>query len=188
MSGRKTEIEIMPNWSFRMMAFLFRCRDFICPYIDRRIEQFEIKEGMTVVDYGCGPGRYTTRFARLAGDKGKVYAVDIHKLAIDVVTRKKEKGHLENIEPILANGYDCSLPDHTADIVCALDMFFAIKNPGRFLEELRRITKPDGLLIIDDGHQRRSKTKQKLLNSGYWDIIEETRDHLKCRPRYKQNA
>ena len=178
----------MSNWSFRMMALFFRFTDFIHPHIDRRVEQFGIKEGMTVVDYGCGPGRYAIRFARLVGSKGKVYAVDIHKLAIDAVIKKKEKERLENVAPILTNGYDSTLPDNIADVVCAIDMFFAIENPTEFLEELRRIAKPDGMLVIDDGHQRRSKTNEKILNSACWDIVEETRDHLKCKPRYSQGA
>jgi len=48
--------------------------------------------------------------------------------------------------------------------------------------KLRRITKKDGLLLIDDGHQPREVTKKKILDSGFWIISEETRDHLKCRP------
>jgi len=62
-------------------------------------------------------------------------------------------------------------------------MFFGIKRPTEFLAELKRITKNDGRLVIDDGHQSRSKTKTKILASGLWDIIEETKDHLKCKPR-----
>ena len=29
-----------------------------------------------VIDYGCGPGRYTLPIAKLVGPKGKVFAVD----------------------------------------------------------------------------------------------------------------
>ncbi|MCK4787538.1 MAG: methyltransferase domain-containing protein, partial [Desulfobacteraceae bacterium] len=84
----------------------------------------------------------------------------------------------------LANGYDSTLPGRIADVVCALDMFHIIKNHTQFLAELKRITKNSGYLVIDDGHQRRSVTKASILESGHWDIIEETRDHLKCKPKY----
>jgi len=40
-------------------------------------------KGMTVVDYGCGPGRYSIKFAEIVGNQGLVYAVDIHELAIE---------------------------------------------------------------------------------------------------------
>jgi ubiquinone/menaquinone biosynthesis C-methylase UbiE len=137
---------------------------------------------MTVVDYGCGPGRYTTRFAQLVGERGKVYAVDIHELAIKAVKAKRARLGLQNVVPVLAQGYDCGLPDHIADVVCALDMFFGIQQPSGFLTELKRITRPDGVLIIDDGHQPRVATKKKILASGVWTIAEETSDHLKCKP------
>ncbi len=176
------ETERMSNLSFRMMTLIMQIVDFFVPYIKKRVRGFGIQEGMTVVDYGCGPGRYAIRLAELVGQQGKIYAVDIHELAIEAVKKKIAKYNLRNIEPVLADGYDSGLPDSIADVVCAIDMFFIIKKPTGFLVELKRITKNDGILIIDEGHQPRSVAKEKLLNSGCWDIVEESKDHLKCRP------
>jgi len=36
--------------------------------------------------------------------------------------------------------------------------------------------------VIDDGQQPRAVTKEQVLASGCWSIVEETADHLKCRP------
>jgi ubiquinone/menaquinone biosynthesis C-methylase UbiE len=179
--GRKTER--MSNASFRMMVLFFDIIDFFYPHIARRVKRFGIGEGMTAVDYGCGPGRYTVNFASLVGEKGKVYALDIHELAIETVKRRTARRNLTNVQPMLIEGYNSTLPDETADVVCAIDMFFIIKNPTELLAELKRIAKSGGTLVIDDGHQSRSVTKQKILDSGLWDISEETPDHLKCRPR-----
>jgi ubiquinone/menaquinone biosynthesis C-methylase UbiE len=179
----KRNTEKMSDISFRGMTFLFKVIDFAYPYIDRRVGKFGIKDGMTVVDYGCGPGRYTVRFAEMVGENGRVYAVDIHELAIEAVKKKVRRGDLRNIESVLAQGYDSTLPDDVADAVCAIDMFFIIKKPTEFLAELKRIMKSGGTLIIDDGHQPRSVTKTKILGSGLWDIVEETSDHLKCKLR-----
>jgi 2-polyprenyl-3-methyl-5-hydroxy-6-metoxy-1,4-benzoquinol methylase len=90
-SSRDTEK--MSDMSFRGMTFLFKVIDFLFPYIGRRVKKFGIKEGMTVVDYGCGPGRYAVKFAELVGDNGRVYAVDIHELAIAAVKGKNQEGH-----------------------------------------------------------------------------------------------
>lgn len=178
----KRKTEKMSNTGFRMMRWTFNIVDFFFPYLKKRIKKFGIEEGMTVVDYGCGPGRYSIEFAKRVGEKGKVYAVDIHELAIEAMKMKIEKMGLRNIEPVLADGYDSRVPGNTADIVCAIDMFFVIKNPAEFLGELKRIIKNDGILVIDDGHQSRSVTKKKILDSGLWNIYEETSDHLKCKP------
>lgn len=172
----------MSNLDFSLMEVTFSILDFFYRYIDKRIAAWGITPGMTLVDYGCGPGRYTTRFARLVGDSGKVYAVDIQELAIQAVQRKMRKQGLRNIEPVLAVGHHSAVPDGVADVTCAIDMFFSVADPDPFLAELKRITKQDGLLIIDDGHQTRATTKQKLAAGGHWLIVEETRDHLKCRP------
>jgi ubiquinone/menaquinone biosynthesis C-methylase UbiE len=67
-------------------------------------------------------------------------------------------------------------------MVCAIDMFFGIKNPKVFLGERKRIVKKDGILIIDDGHQSRRETKRKIEEVGQWIIVEETMDHLVCKP------
>lgn len=173
----------MSNASFRMMVLLFDAIDFFYPHVARRAKRFGIAAGMTVVDYGCGPGRYTVNFAALVGEKGKVYAIDIHALAIETVKKRVAKQGLRNVQAILIEGYDSTLPDESADVVCAIDMFFIIQSPSRFLAEIRRIVKKNGILVIDDGHQPRSVTKEKILDSGLWEIFEETRDHLKCRVR-----
>lgn len=137
---------------------------------------------MTVVDYGCGPGRYTTELSKLVGEEGTVYGADIHEMALDTVQKKIGSMGLKNVETVLVKGYSCPLPDGIADRVCALDMFFMIQDPTTFLGELKRITKPEGMLIIDDGHQKRATTKKKIMNSGHWKILEESKDHLKCKP------
>lgn len=178
----KLTSEGMSNTGFRLMSLTFNVIDLLHPYIDGHVKTFGITEGLTVVDYGCGPGRYTMRFAKLVGDKGKVFAVDIHELAIAAVKQKIAKAGLRNVEPVLAHGYNSSLPDQIADVVCALDMFFGIKEPTEFLKELKRSVKADGVLIIDDGHQPRAVTKRNILASNLWMIYEEMKDHLKCKP------
>jgi len=173
----------MSNTSFKLMAYIMSAIDFVNPKIDKRVQTFGITQGMTVVDYGCGPGRYTTRYSKLVGSKGKVYAIDIQELALKTVQKKTEKLHLTNVEMRPVHGYNSGLPDHVADMVTALDMFFAVPDPTQFLREIRRITKADGLLILDDGHQSRNATKRKIEASDAWEIIAETPDHLTLRPK-----
>jgi ubiquinone/menaquinone biosynthesis C-methylase UbiE len=174
--------ERMSDTNYKLMVFTMNVIDILFSHIEKRVKGFGIQPGMTVVDYGCGPGRYTVHYSRLAGRQGKVYAVDIHEMAIDLVRRKMERYGLDNVEPVLASGYDSGLPDHVADMVTAIDMFFAIRDQAAFLAELRRIAKPDGILVIDDGHQARRLTREQLAAAGSWTIVDETKDHLTCKP------
>ncbi len=68
-----------------------------------------------------------------------------------------------------------------ADVVYALDMFHMIEQPNEFLTELSRLVKRDGTIIIEDGHQPRTETIQKIEQSGILRIFEETKSHVKCR-------
>jgi ubiquinone/menaquinone biosynthesis C-methylase UbiE len=177
-----TQNEHMSDMEYRLMVFTMNVIDVLFSHIEKRVNRFGIQPGMTVVDYGCGPGRYTVFYSRLAGREGRVYAVDIHEIAIDLVRKKMERYGLDNVEPVLAKGYDSGLPAGVADVVTAIDMFFAIRDQKAFLAELRRIAKPDGILVIDDDHQPRQRTREQLAAAGSWKILEETRDHLKCVP------
>lgn len=170
----------MPDIHFRLMSLAFRVRDRIRPP-GRLLVEIGIREGMTVVDYGCGPGSYVKEASGLVGAAGTVYAVDVHELAVEAVSHRSRKEGLANVIPILAKGYDSGLPDAVADLVYALDMFHMVENQKAFLAELRRITKPDGTLILDDGHQSREKTHRALLDSGLWTIEAETGEYLRCR-------
>jgi ubiquinone/menaquinone biosynthesis C-methylase UbiE len=179
----KSDRDKMPDWAFQMMSATFTLKDWLFPGVDKRVEGFGIQEGMTVVDYGCGPGRYTIRFAKRVGERRKVYAVDVQELAIETVKRKMTSLGLKNIIPVVAKGYATGIPDHIADMVFALDMFFGVREPSALLAEIHRIVRPTGVLILDDGHQSRQKTLEKLNKSGKWEIVEASRDHLRCIPK-----
>ncbi len=173
----------MSDLSFRLMVALFRLLDTFFPYIERRVRGFGLLPGMTVVDYGCGPGRYSLRFAQLVGESGRVFAVDIQPLAVEAVLRLRARHGLPNLEAVLARGYDTGLPSALADRVCAIDMFFSVRDPNAFLAEIDRLLKPDGLLLLDDGHQSRTATLAKLAASGRFEVVGQTRDLLTYRKR-----
>jgi len=90
----------MPNLAFQMMSAIIVLEELFPKGLDDLAAEFGIKQGQTVVDYGCGPGRYTTRFAGWRC-VGKVYAVDVQELTIEYVKRKMKSQGLENIIPAL---------------------------------------------------------------------------------------
>ena len=180
------EIERMPDFAFRMMKLLFIIFYFFNPAI-KKLKKFGIKQGSTIVDYGCGTGACIKAATELVGESGTVYAVDVHEMAVASVEKLIKKYNLTNVRPILSDGKKSDIKDDTADLVYALDMFHMIKDSDIFLKELCRIIKPDGVLIIEDGHQPRSASKEKITGSGFWKIIEEEKGFIKCSP-VKQNG
>ena len=180
-SVKGKKIESIPNIAFRIMTFVMTLVDLIENYSSKNFKTLDLKYGQTVIDYGCGPARYIEKASKTVGELGKVIAVDIHPLAIKNVKARIKKHQLKNVEAVLASGYTTTIDSKIADIVYALDMFHMIQQPDELLKELTRLIKDNGIIIIEDGHQSRNETKQKIENAGILNIIEETKSHMKCK-------
>ena len=87
---------------------------------------------------------------------------------------------LANVTVVSIREGRCAIPDASADLAYALDMFHAVRDPKGFLAEIHRFTKSGGVLILEDGHQARKVTRRKVLDAGGWRIEAETRRHLRC--------
>lgn len=176
--------EYMPGWAFKLMVLTMRFRDlFKAP--SNKLNNFGISSGDILIDYGCGPGRYLKKASKLVGPKGKVYAVDIHEIAMNCIIKLKKKRHLDNVYPTKADHYFVPIQENKADLIYVLDVFHMISNSNEFLNELHRLIKPKGRLILEDGHQKRSVTKDKILSNGRWRINTENKKHLELKAKYK---
>ena len=173
--------EKIPNLLFRVMTFIMKLMDLFTNYSSRNIGNLNIISGQTVIDYGCGPGRYIKDASRMVGPSGKVIAIDIHPLAIKNVNDKIKKYKLSNVHVTLANGYKTDIESAIADVVYALDMFHMIEQPKELMTELGRLVKMDGRVIIEDGHQPRSETKMKIEDSKILEIVRETKSFVECK-------
>lgn len=109
-----------------------------------------IKEGQTVMDYGCGTGDFTIPAARMVSDEGKVYALDYFQRQLEIVEERSKKAGLGNVETILSAG-ETGLPDDCVDIIWMCDVLHEIKDRRVVLEELHRVLRGEGSLVIYDG-------------------------------------
>jgi ubiquinone/menaquinone biosynthesis C-methylase UbiE len=175
------EMDKMPGWAFKMMAFVFNIGDLIISP-EHRLKPFNLQKGQTVIDYGSGTGRYIKQASEMVGETGLVYAVDIHELAIESAGRRVEKFNLKNVKPVLTDGKTVNIQSNTADVIYCLDMFHMVKDTSGFLKELNRLIKPGGVLYLEDGHQPRKLTKEKVAGSGCWEIIAENKSFISCKP------
>lgn len=143
---------LMSNLAFNGMSLVFKVRDFIIPR-RRVLEEARLKPGDRVLDYGCGPGAYIADAAEMVGESGRVYALDVHPLALERVQRIAERCGLTNVETICS---DCctDLPDGSLDMVLLHDVFHMLSDPQTVLAELRRVLKPGGVLSFSDHHMK----------------------------------
>ena len=158
------------NIDFKGMAILFRIRDlFKSPQI--KVEKAEIQQGDYILDYGCGPGSYTISAAEKVGPTGKVYAADIHPLAIKQVKKKALKKGLNNIEPILTDCYT-GLEKNTIDKLICFDVMHGIEDKYNLLREFYRVLKPNSLFSFDDHHMNENEIVSLITESKLFELKE----------------
>ena len=142
---------------------------------DKTIERSRIKQGMTVLDLGCGSGAFTTLLARVVGEQGKVYAVDIQPGMLRQLERKlasHENRNIKNIELKRASAYELPFEDETLDLVFMVAALQEISDRDRALREARRVLKPGGILAVtefipDTDYPRRSITIKLCQQEGF---------------------
>ena len=115
------------------------------------LEQAGLRPGMTMVDYGCGPGFVTLRAAEMVGPGGRVYALDIHEGMVSLAGSKAAEAGLTNVTALLNDGPEAPLPDRVADFVtCIFVNHYRESRPerGALAADLARLLKPGGRLVV----------------------------------------
>ena len=175
------ETEKMSNFAFKLMTLILKAISFFVP-AGSRAKKFGIKKGMTVIDSGCGPGLFIKPVADLIGAEGHLYALDVQELAIESVEKIAKKHGLKNVEGELVVDYSCRLPDAVADLIYCVDVIHMVPQPDRFLKEMRRLVKADGVLVIDKGHLKLEDAKSRILHSGFWKLETDDGNLIRCNP------
>lgn len=150
------------------MSLAFKFRDLFAPR-GKILEEGGIGPGTTVLDYGCGSGSYTAAASEMVGDSGKVFALDIHPLAVRAVQGLASKKRLDNVEAIQS---DCEtgLPDDSVDVVLLYDTFHKLDEPDAVLGELHRVLKPGGTLSFADHHMNKDEANSAVTSSGLFRL------------------
>ena len=114
----------------------------------RRLLEPYVREGMRVLDFGCGPGFFTLELARLAGPTGRVIAVDLQAGMLEKVRAKIHGTPLESrvvLHQCQPDAIGLSTP---ADFALAFYMLHELPDQAAFLTSVRRLLLPKGQLLI----------------------------------------
>lgn len=131
---------------------------FISP--EQIIKNLDLEPGMIVVDFGSGSGHYTVEAAKIVGNAGKVYSVDIQKEMLQAVKSRCEVDRLDNVEIVWA---DLELPDGShlagnfADLVIISNILFQAEDKKSVAKEAFRILKNSGRAAVIEWVKSESK-------------------------------
>ena len=67
----------------------------------RTLALLDVRPRSTCVDLACGVGNYSVEIAKIIGDKGRMYAVDLWQEGISILDQKIDKNGIRNIETIV---------------------------------------------------------------------------------------
>ena len=118
----------------------------------KNLKQFGLGENMVVADLGAGTGFYTLAAAQMV-PRGKVYAIEIQKDFLGTIKNKVKDARLNNVDCFLGDVEKIggtSLADAVADAVIASNILSQIENKDKFINEIKRILKKGGKLLLID--------------------------------------
>jgi ubiquinone/menaquinone biosynthesis C-methylase UbiE len=166
--GAETLEKPQSGFSYKAMSFMFKIRDIIWPR-GNILKEVGIKPGFSVLDFGCGPGGYILPLAKMVGESGKIYALDMNPAAI-LTVKSLAAGHkLSNVQTILSEGAT-GLPDGSIDVVLLYDLFHYLKKPDDILIELHHVLKPSGTLSVSDHHMKAKDIIARISAAGFFRL------------------
>jgi ubiquinone/menaquinone biosynthesis C-methylase UbiE len=118
----------------------------------KNLKSFGLREDNIVADLGAGTGFYSVALGAIV-PKGKVYAVELQKDFLDTIKRKILEAHLDNVEIILGDVEKLGgtkIGDGVADAIIASNILFQVGDKEQFIEEIKRILKPRGRVLLID--------------------------------------
>ena len=99
--------------------------------------------GRTVLDVACGEGYGSALLAKVAA---RVTGIDLSAEAI--AHARRTYGSADNLEFVRGSCARLPLADASAELAVSFETLEHIEEQGEFLDELARVLKPDGLLLL----------------------------------------
>lgn len=110
-----------------------------------------LREGMRVADFGCGVGVVTRTLADVVGPDGFVTGIDVNAEQVEEAAALCAAHGFDNVDFVEASAVDTGLFSESFDLVYCRFLLLHLTDPEACLREMRRVLKPRGLLVIEDG-------------------------------------
>ena len=107
-----------------------------------------VKRGMTICDMGCGNGFYTLKLAKMVGESGHVYGVDVQPEMLNLLNDRADEQGISNITPVLGTYVDPRLPKGKFDLILCVDVYHEFSYPEQMLGTMREALAPKGLVAL----------------------------------------
>ena len=162
--NRVCPVEKAGSLDIRIRRWLQNPRKILEPYIN---------DGMTVMDFGCGPGFFTIDMAEMVGKDGHVFAVDLQEGMLEKLKGKIQGTELEGVVKLhKANSEKIGLTEQV-DFILAFYVLHELPRMDIFFQEVASILKKGGRILIVEPpfHVNRAEFELTLNKARDADLI-----------------
>jgi ubiquinone/menaquinone biosynthesis C-methylase UbiE len=137
--NRICPVGLAPPLASRFRRWLQNPDDIVAPYV---------KEGMTVLDVGCGPGFFSIEMAKLVGASGRVISADLQEGMLQELHKRIKGTELEaHIKLVKCNQDNINVSD-TVDFILAFYMVHEVPDKSSLFKQLRAVLNEHGQLLL----------------------------------------
>jgi ubiquinone/menaquinone biosynthesis C-methylase UbiE len=137
--NRVCPVELANSLDSKIRKWLQNPQKILSPYV---------REGMTTLDIGCGPGFFSVELAKMVGRNGKVVSADLQDGMLQKLSNKIRGTELEERIKLIKCEKDKINVSEKIDFGLAFFMVHEIPNKESFFKELKSILNEKGQILI----------------------------------------
>jgi len=115
---------------------------------DELIRLLDVGSGAAVADVGCHEGYMTFKLAKVVGNRGLVYAVDVGEAKLEKVKNRAAENNLTQVKTIRGDYDNPRLPLNVLDGAIILDTYHEMDDHEEILQHIKNSLKAGGRLVI----------------------------------------
>jgi ubiquinone/menaquinone biosynthesis C-methylase UbiE len=118
------------------------------------LQDIGLKSAMVFMDIGSNDGFFTLPAAKIVGLKGKIYAVDISKSAIEKLNNKFKESGMTNYVARVAKAEETVFGENIADFIFLGTVLHDFEDPAKVLKNAKTMLKKEGKLVNLDWRKK----------------------------------
>ena len=137
--NRVCPVELANSLDSKIRRWLQNPRRILAPYI---------KEGMKVLDLGCGPGFFSIEIAKMIGKNGKVISADLQEGMLRKLGDKIKGTELEERIKLVQCDKDKINTSERVDFILAFYMVHEVPDKNSLFHQLKNILNENGQFLL----------------------------------------
>ena len=112
------------------------------------IRSLKLRPGDQVADIGVGTGYIARRIAKVIGEKGIVFGVDIQPEMLELLDKKMKAAGVHNVKGALGTITDPKLPPNSIDLIIMVDVYHEFSHPYEMMAGIVKALKVGGRIAF----------------------------------------